>query len=57
MTEDRASCIGDRTAAALAVKRAQGVQLGRPREMSPEAVSRIWDSIGSAIAAARSRGC
>jgi DNA invertase Pin-like site-specific DNA recombinase len=33
--------IGQRTKDALAVKRAQGVQLGRPREMSGEAVERI----------------
>jgi len=33
--------IGQRTKDALAVKREQGVQLGRPREMSSEAVSRI----------------
>lgn len=33
--------IGQRTRDALAVKRAQGVRLGRPREMSPEAVARI----------------
>jgi DNA invertase Pin-like site-specific DNA recombinase len=32
--------IGERTRAALAEKRAQGVQLGRPRAMSPESVSR-----------------
>ena len=33
--------IGERTVAALAARRAAGVQLGRPREMSPEAVERI----------------
>jgi DNA invertase Pin-like site-specific DNA recombinase len=33
--------IGERTAAALAVKKAQGVQLGRPREMSEETIERI----------------
>ena len=33
--------IGQRTKDALAVKRAQGVRLGRPREMSSEAVARI----------------
>jgi DNA invertase Pin-like site-specific DNA recombinase len=35
--------IGQRTKDALAMKREQGVQLGRPREMSPEAVSRIQE--------------
>lgn len=33
--------IGQRTRDALAVKREQGVRLGRPREVSPEAVDRI----------------
>jgi DNA invertase Pin-like site-specific DNA recombinase len=33
--------IGERTASALAIKRQQGVKLGRPREMSAEAVERI----------------
>ena len=33
--------IGQRTKDALAVKRAQGVQLGRPRLMSEETVERI----------------
>jgi DNA invertase Pin-like site-specific DNA recombinase len=33
--------IGQRTKDALAVKRAQGVQLGRPREQSEEAIDRI----------------
>lgn len=33
--------IGQRTKDALAVKREQGVQLGRPREISSDAVSRI----------------
>ena len=33
--------IGQRTKDALAVKRAQGVRLGRPREISPETVERI----------------
>lgn len=33
--------IGQRTKDALAVKRAQGVRLGRPREVSPEIATRI----------------
>ena len=33
--------IGERTAAALAAKRAAGVRLGRPREMSADALERI----------------
>ena len=33
--------IGERTAAALAAKRAQGVTLGRPREINAESVKRI----------------
>lgn len=35
--------IGQRTRDALAVKRAEGVRLGRPREVSPEAVARILE--------------
>jgi DNA invertase Pin-like site-specific DNA recombinase len=35
--------IGQRTKDALAVKRAQGVQLGRPRAMSADAVERIHE--------------
>ena len=35
--------IGQRTKDALAVKRAQGVQLGRPRAMSVEAIERIHE--------------
>lgn len=35
--------VAERTRSALAVKRAQGVTLGRPREMSPEAVERIHE--------------
>lgn len=35
--------IGERTAAALAAKRAQGVRLGRPREVSEEADARILE--------------
>ena len=33
--------IGQRTKDALAVKKANGVKLGRPREISPETVARI----------------
>lgn len=33
--------IGQRTREALAIKRRQGVRLGRPRVLSPETVSRI----------------
>ena len=33
--------IGERTKAALAVRRAQGVRLGRPRSLSEDVVSRI----------------
>lgn len=33
--------IGERTKAALAVKKAQGVKLGRPRTLAPEVVERI----------------
>lgn len=33
--------IGERTAAALAARRAAGVRLGRPREIPPEVVARI----------------
>jgi DNA invertase Pin-like site-specific DNA recombinase len=45
--------IGQRTKDALAVKRAQGVQLGRPREMSAESVERIreLDQAGLNVAA------
>ena len=48
--------IGERTAAALAIRRAQGVQLGRPREVTPELVDRIrslYRSAGSYAEAAR----
>ena len=34
--------IGERTAAALAVRRAAGVRLGRPREVDERAVARIY---------------
>jgi DNA invertase Pin-like site-specific DNA recombinase len=48
--------IGERTKAALAVRRSQGVKLGRPRNLSDEVVARIVDarrtgSTWSAIAA------
>ena len=33
--------IGERTKAALAVKRAQGIRLGRPRQLTSEVVERI----------------
>jgi DNA invertase Pin-like site-specific DNA recombinase len=33
--------IGQRTKDALAVKRSQGVQLGRPREVSAETIERV----------------
>jgi DNA invertase Pin-like site-specific DNA recombinase len=36
--------IGERTKAALAVKRAQGVKLGRPRTLSADVVERIRDA-------------
>lgn len=36
--------IGERTRAALAVKKAQGVKLGRPRTVAPEVVARIVDA-------------
>ena len=35
--------IGERTKAALEVKRAQGVRLGRPREISEETIERIQE--------------
>lgn len=50
--------IGQRTREALAVKRAQGVRLGRPRTLSEEVVSRIlaeheagqsWSAIGRGL--------
>jgi DNA invertase Pin-like site-specific DNA recombinase len=34
--------IGQRTAEALAVKKAEGVKLGRPRSLPSEVVGRIW---------------
>jgi len=39
--------IGERTKAALAVKKAQGVKLGRPRTLAPEVVARIRDAHGA----------
>ena len=47
--------IGQRTKDALAVKRAEGVQLGRPREMSEETVERIADLYRSAPTRRRDR--
>src|SRR5439155_23274781 len=46
--------IGQRTKDALAVKRSQGVQLGRPREISAETIERVRElhaSSGLSIAA------
>lgn len=34
--------IGQRTAEALAVKRAEGVRLGRPRTLPAEVTERVW---------------
>ena len=44
--------IGQRTKDALAVKRAEGVQLGRPREMSKETVDRIGELYQSGLTVA-----
>jgi DNA invertase Pin-like site-specific DNA recombinase len=41
--------IGQRTRDALAVKRAEGVRLGRPREVSPKAVARILELAASGL--------
>ena len=43
VAEGERRVIGERTAAALAARRAAGVRLGRPREMSDEAVTRIYE--------------
>lgn len=49
--------IGQRTRDVLAVKRAQGVQLGRPREISEEVVERIGNlhEAGVSVAAIASK--
>ena len=44
--------IGQRTKDALAVKRAEGVQLGRPREISTETVERIGELYQSGLSVA-----
>ena len=44
--------IGERTAAALAVKKANGIKLGRPREISPETVERMQELYERGLSAA-----
>ena len=41
--------IGERTKSALAIKRAQGIRLGRPRQLTPEVVERIVSDRGDGM--------